>query len=81
MGFMERQEADRVRTLLTQYQLPTSPDADITASMIIPHLSIDKKAVGGVVNYVLPERIGNVRIHSGIPEDLLIACLEGIRKE
>jgi 3-dehydroquinate synthetase len=35
---------------------------------ILSSIQLDKKAVAGELKFILPERIGNVKIHKGVAE-------------
>jgi 3-dehydroquinate synthase len=76
IGMLNSMEAERITKLIEMYGLPTAVDglkpADIIASMY--H---DKKAEAGKVRYVLPEKIGAVKIVSDVQEDVLRAVLSG----
>lgn len=61
----------KIKDLLQSFGLPVSLRKGIKPDDIIPHLSIDKKAVGGVVRYVLPESIGKVNITSDVSDELV----------
>ena len=59
-------DAERIRRLVWRIgPLPTIRDVSPQAIVrLLPH---DKKAVGGNIHWVIPERIGKVRIVPGIP--------------
>ncbi|MBL8230895.1 MAG: 3-dehydroquinate synthase [Bryobacterales bacterium] len=48
----------------------------ITAHSLVARLGADKKTIQGKVHFVLPERIGVVRILSGLPSDQILAATE-----
>ncbi len=78
LGLMKEEAAAEIENLLQRYGLPVRTERDLSPDSIIPHLSMDKKAVSGVVKYVLPERIGEVKIHSDIPEEVLRSALSAV---
>jgi 3-dehydroquinate synthetase len=45
--------------------------SDLNASSISLSMKLDKKAVAGELKFILPEKIGSVRIHSGITEQMI----------
>jgi 3-dehydroquinate synthase len=55
-------DAQRIRCLIAAYGLPTTIPAGLEREAIKKYLLTDKKTVGGRVFYVLPERIGAVKI-------------------
>ncbi|HXJ94800.1 MAG TPA: 3-dehydroquinate synthase family protein [Terriglobia bacterium] len=58
-------DADRIRRLIWRIgPLPTI--RDVSAKAIVRLLPHDKKAVGGKIHWVIPERIGKVQIVTGI---------------
>jgi 3-dehydroquinate synthase len=65
-GSLSTSDAERIRRLIRRIgPLPRISDVSPQAiSRLLPH---DKKAVGGEIHWVIPERIGKVRIVTGIP--------------
>lgn len=55
------------------------PAVKIGAQEIVSRLSADKKTVGGVVHFVLPIKIGKVRIAADVPMELVSQAIEQIR--
>jgi 3-dehydroquinate synthase len=50
----------------------------ITAAALFSHLSADKKTVQGKIHFVLPVRIGEVRIVSGVDDRLVLQAIETV---
>jgi len=48
----------------------------ITAGRLFSHLAADKKTIQGKVHFVLPVRIGEVRIASGLDDRLVLEAIE-----
>ena len=69
--FVERQ-----RKLLETLWLPTSPLAQFATDDLIAVMRRDKKAVGGKMRFILPTRIGEVKLYDDVPEALVRAVLE-----
>ena len=68
MGYTASGTADRIRTALEQYALPTSISAsreEYEAAM-----SLDKKSLGDEIRFVFLERIGSAKTVSLPKEDL-----------
>jgi len=66
LGFIDQAEVVRLKELIASYGLPTKmPDA-MKAGDLFETMQIDKKTVGGKMHFVLPQKIGKVKIQSGI---------------
>jgi 3-dehydroquinate synthase len=63
-----RTDAERIRRLVWRIG-PLPPIRDVAASRIVQLLPHDKKAVGGEIHWVMPERIGKVKVVTGVPLD------------
>ena len=70
--FVERQ-----RKLLEALWLPTSPLAEFVADELIAVMRRDKKAAGGKMRFILPTRLGEVKLFDNVPEALVRDVLEG----
>jgi 3-dehydroquinate synthase len=65
-GLIKPGEALRITTLIRRVgKLP--PIRDLRAEQVVALLTRDKKSVGGRIHWVLPERIGRIRIVADIP--------------
>ena len=62
----EASDAERIRRLIWSLG-PLPSIRDVSARRIARLLIHDKKAVAGQIHWVIPERIGKVRVVSGIP--------------
>jgi 3-dehydroquinate synthase len=69
--FVERQ-----RRLLETLWLPTAPLAEFATDDLIAVMRRDKKAVGGKMRFILPTRLGEVRLYDDVPEALVRFVLE-----
>jgi 3-dehydroquinate synthase len=69
--FMARQ-----RKLLETLWLPTTPTAEFKTDDLIAVMRRDKKAVGGKMRFILPTRIGEVKLFNDVPESLVRDVLE-----
>lgn len=70
------QEAERIRSLIAAYGLPTDIPADLDRKRIKAYLRNDKKTVSGRVFYVLPEAVGKVKITDQVQEQAVDAVLQ-----
>ena len=76
-GCLEKKDAQSIRKLIEQYELPVTIPAGLDRGLIKSYLLHDKKVVDGQVFYVLPERIGKVIITDQVrlnDVDAVIAC-------
>jgi 3-dehydroquinate synthase len=73
MGFLERKDALKIKAVIDSYGLPSELPADLNADKLISHMKLDKKVEAGEMKFILPERIGKVKIQKGID-------IENIRK-
>jgi 3-dehydroquinate synthase len=69
--FVERQ-----RKLLEALWLPISPNAEFQTDDLIAVMRRDKKAVGGKMRFILPTRVGEVKLFDDVPESLVRDVLE-----
>ncbi|MBI4235027.1 3-dehydroquinate synthase [Candidatus Peregrinibacteria bacterium] len=58
-GYLKSKTAERIRALIKRAGLPTTT----IKKPEIKYLSSDKKCYGGQIHFVLPKRIGKVKIH------------------
>lgn len=66
LGLLSTSQAERIERVLHRVgPLPTIRDLNVVR--VLKLLPRDKKAVGGKIHWVLPERIGKVRIVADIP--------------
>jgi 3-dehydroquinate synthase len=61
-GHLPREEAEKIRQLLTDYGMETAVPAELDRGRIKDYLQIDKKTIAGRVFFVLPTEIGKVII-------------------
>ncbi len=75
---MKQSEADTVRSLLTEFGLPTSVPKPVAMSRIISAMGYDKKVRGGQMRLVLPLGLGGVEIVSDVPTTIVESALKRI---
>ncbi len=61
----------RIKTLIDSYSLPFVMPRDINAEHILSSMELDKKAFAGKLTFILPEKIGRVRIQKGVSKRLI----------
>ena len=79
LGVLPDDEAARIARLVWQVG-PLPSMADLSPSRVLSLLGHDKKAVGGRVHWVLPERIGKVRIASDVPADAVARAFRSLQR-
>ncbi|MBQ4813413.1 3-dehydroquinate synthase [Pseudoalteromonas luteoviolacea] len=57
-GDITAQEVERVRALLSQYNLPVDPPSDMTSEQFINHMRKDKKNKRGKIRFIVPTAVG-----------------------
>ncbi|MEW6586387.1 MAG: 3-dehydroquinate synthase [Nitrospirota bacterium] len=77
LGLIDKDHVIRIKALIESYGLATEKPADIKVHSIVLSMQLDKKAVAGELAFILPERIGIVRIEKGVPEKAVREVLEG----
>jgi len=55
---------------------PIPPVDGISATNLRARLVHDKKTVRGAIHFVLPVRVGEVKVVSGVDEKLVLAAIE-----
>jgi len=76
LGMIDRDQVSRIKALIDSYGLPAEMPSDVSVSSISLSIRLDKKAVAGELKFILPEKIGNVRIHKGVTEESIKGLLQ-----
>ena len=74
-GYLSAEDAVDILEAIRLYG-PIPPLAGVSAARLLARLASDKKTIRGKVHFVLPERIGAVRVVSGIGDELVLAALQ-----
>lgn len=76
LGVLDDASVERIKKLITSYGLPAEmPTSAGGFSSMLESMLLDKKTVSGAITFILPERIGSVRIAKGVsPDDIRKAC-------
>lgn len=69
LGLIDNKAVARIKALIDSYELPSEMTDEIRINDLMEKMQIDKKTVGGKLHFVLPEKVGSVRIHSGITSE------------
>jgi 3-dehydroquinate synthase len=56
------------------------PEVKVSARKILARLQADKKTQNGVVHFVLPREIGKVEVAADVPENVVVAAVEELRR-
>ncbi|MDA8078373.1 MAG: 3-dehydroquinate synthase [Nitrospiraceae bacterium] len=71
MGLITDEEASRIRRLIESYGLPAAMPKGLDLRRLLEAMQLDKKTVSGRLRFVLPLRIGEVRIEKKVSDLLL----------
>jgi 3-dehydroquinate synthase len=66
LALINNKEVSRIKALIDSYSLPSEKPQDIDVGHILSAMELDKKAVAGKLKFILPEKIGKVRIQTGV---------------
>jgi 3-dehydroquinate synthase len=75
LGYVDAAFVERVIALLVRAGLPVVGPASISAYEYIHHMSVDKKADGGQIKFVVIDEPGHAKVQAA-PIDLVIAALK-----
>jgi 3-dehydroquinate synthase len=76
-GICPQEVADQIKAAIQAYG--PLPKVTCDSDAVLSRLSADKKTVAGAVHFVLPQKIGKVKITSGIPAEIIRRALEQIK--
>jgi len=76
LGLVDQDHVLRIKALLDFYGLPSELPDDIDKNSILLSMQLDKKTVAGTLKFVLPEKIGKVRIEKGVSDKVVRESLE-----
>lgn len=62
LGMMDKGAVERIRSLIVSYELPAEVPSDLKPEELFSSMQLDKKSVAGKLRFVLPEKIGSVKI-------------------
>ncbi|UIP28179.1 3-dehydroquinate synthase [Photobacterium sp. TLY01] len=76
LGLMTSAEAEQIRSLLVQADLPVVAPETMNFDHYIKHMMRDKKVLSGKLRLVLPTGIGRAEVVSDVPNDILRQVIE-----
>jgi 3-dehydroquinate synthase len=71
LNLIDEGQVSQIKEVIDSYGLPSEKPANISAHSIFLSMQLDKKAVAGELKFILPEKIGSVRIYKGVSEEML----------
>ncbi len=77
LGFLHKEEFERIRGILKDYGLPIHMPAIFDKSEVIKNVLLDKKNLQGKIRMVIPESIGKMKINLEINEEDLRRAIFG----
>jgi 3-dehydroquinate synthase len=76
---LDRSTGDRIRALVDAYgEIPSTKD--ISPENLVARTQSDKKTVQGKVHFVLPVRIGEMKVTAEIPDEEVLAAVRAVLK-
>jgi len=79
LGLLDSSEGERIENLVWRLG-PLPSIRDLAPARILRLLPQDKKAVGGSIQWVVPERIGQVRVTADVPREIVEATFRDIQR-
>jgi 3-dehydroquinate synthase len=68
LELIDKEAVSRIGRLIESFGLPSALPTDIDMNRILLSMQLDKKAVAGALKFILPEKIGKVKIYKGVTE-------------
>ena len=79
MKMLDAKEAERISALVQRIG-PLPSIRDLSPAKIRKLFPRDKKAVAGQIHWVVPEKIGKVRVVSDVPMDAAVEALRIVQE-
>ena len=76
LNLIDKDQVFRIKAVIDSYGLPSEMQADIDINGILSSMQLDKKAVAGELKFILPEKIGRVKIYKGATEKSIRESLQ-----
>lgn len=76
VGMMSAQEAQRIKTLLEKYDIPTDYEIKDVEDFY-EHFFLDKKSMDNKIKFILPKHIGDCEITDAIEKERVMDVLKG----
>jgi 3-dehydroquinate synthase len=76
INLIDKDRVSKIKAIVDSYGLPSEMPPDLDVNDILSSMQLDKKAVAGELKFILPEKIGWVRIYKGVTEKSLRKLFE-----
>jgi len=80
IGILKKASLTRIVGLIKRTGLPTRISKRVKTDRIMDAQLYDKKIIHGVNRFVLPTKIGKVKIYEDIPRSLILECLKKMKR-
>jgi 3-dehydroquinate synthase len=75
MGWIQKNDVNRIKKLLVLFGLPICPPKEISSKVFLELMSVDKKVLDGSLRLVLLQSIGEAVVASDINQDILMKVI------
>ncbi|WP_187151981.1 3-dehydroquinate synthase [Buchnera aphidicola] len=76
LGYLKKSDYQRILSLLKRAGLPVKGPKNMSAASYLPYMMRDKKVVLGEMRLVLPIKIGQAEIYSGIDKNIILNAIK-----
>lgn len=76
LGLIDAEQVSRIESVIRAFGLPSEMPEHIDMNGILSSIQLDKKAIAGELKFILPEKIGSVRIYKGVTEKSIKEVLQ-----
>jgi 3-dehydroquinate synthase len=77
VGLCDPEAAEQIEAAVSHYG--PLPEVSVNTEDVFSRLASDKKTVAGAVHFVLPSKIGAVKITSDVPPETIRSAIDGLR--
>ena len=77
MGLIDTRQVNRIRSVINAYGLPAQLPEDLDSDKLVSLMKLDKKTVAGKMKFILPEKIGKVRISKDVKKEEIAQVISG----
>lgn len=76
LGLINAEQVSRIESVIRAFGLPSEMPAHMDINGLLSSIQLDKKATAGELKFILPEKIGSVRIYKGVAEKSIKEVLQ-----
>ena len=80
LGWLQNEQLERLRALLSDFQLPLAAPVEFSAEQLLNLMAVDKKATDSGLRLVLLKATGSAVVTTDYSHDQLCETLESVRK-